>query len=68
MVDLTFIIAWMQWLSFYALIVSVVWFIVGLTMMVSPFLWRHVTAACANDIPLALATRATAMETLLPLV
>ena len=67
-VYLTFLIAWMQSLSFSALMVSAVWFIAGLMMMVSPFVWRRVIAAYANGIPLALATGATAIGTLVPLV
>ena len=67
-VYLTFLIALMQSLSFSALMVSAVWFIVGLSMMVSPFVWRRVIAGYANGVPLALATGATAIGTLVPLV
>ncbi|MEM6498765.1 MAG: YbfB/YjiJ family MFS transporter [Pseudomonadota bacterium] len=67
-VYLTFLIAWMHSLSFSALSVSLTWLIVGVGMMVSPFVWRRVLAHFDNGVPLALATGVTGIGTVVPLV
>ncbi|MEM8975636.1 MAG: YbfB/YjiJ family MFS transporter, partial [Pseudomonadota bacterium] len=67
-VYLTFLIAWMHSLNFSAISISLTWLIVGVGMMVSPFVWRRILAHYDNGLPLALATGATAVGTIVPLI
>ncbi|MEM6496645.1 MAG: YbfB/YjiJ family MFS transporter, partial [Pseudomonadota bacterium] len=62
------LIAWMHSLNFSAISISLTWLIVGVGMMVSPFVWRRVLAHYDNGLPLALATGATAVGTIVPLI
>ena len=67
-VYLTFLIAWMQALNFSSEMSAFVWLLVGLSMMVSPFVWRPVLARYMNGVPFALAVGTTGAGTLVPLI
>lgn len=66
-VYLTFLVAAMRGAGTDPVTVSMVWVVLGLGIVVSPFLWKPVLARWSNGVPLALATVATAAGTLLPL-
>lgn len=67
-VYLTFIVAWMREAEASAVLVAVMWSLIGIAVMVSPFAWRGVLARYAGGAPLALANTATGLGTLLPLI
>lgn len=67
-VYMTFLVAWMRAEGAGTLLVSATWALLGLAVMASPFPWRGVVARSAGGAALALATLATAIGALLPLV
>lgn len=66
-VYVTFLVAWMRDIDAGPGLVSLTWIVIGLGIIVSPFVWRRVLARFDNGVPLALATAVTALGTLLPL-
>ena len=67
-VYLTFLVAWMGVLDAGPVLVSLTWTLVGLGILASPFLWSGVLARRRGGMPLALATAATGLATLIPLI
>lgn len=65
-VYLTFIVAWMKNLPAGFVLVSLVWITIGFGIIASPFAWRSILAKHSSGIPLALATGAVAIGTVLP--
>jgi len=65
-VYLTFIVASVREAGLSAAEISVGWMIIGVGIILSPFLWRRVLARWASGVPLALACAVTGMATLLP--
>lgn len=65
-VYLTFIVAWMKGLPADFVLVSLVWVTIGVGIIASPFAWRSILAKYASGLPLALATGAVAIGTVLP--
>lgn len=66
-VYVTFLVAWMRDIDAGPGLVSIIWIIIGIAIIASPFVWRGVLARHSNGNPLALATGITALGTLLPL-
>lgn len=67
-VYLTFVVAWMKEQSASVALISTLWMVMGLSLAVSPFLWRGVFARFASGVPMALILTAIAIGTVLPLV
>jgi MFS family permease len=67
-VYLTFLGAWMRDLSATPALVSSVWITVGISIVVSPFVWKSVLAKSSSGMPLASATGVVASGTLLPII
>jgi len=67
-VYVTFLVAWMRERGAEAGTISLVWIVLGLAVMASPFPWRPVLAAYDGGGPLSLAILATAFGALLPVV
>ncbi len=67
-VYLTFLGAWMRELSAGPKVVSGVWIVVGIAIVLSPFLWKPVLAQFNSGVPLAAATGVVALGTLLPII
>lgn len=67
-VYLTFVVVWMKEQSASVALISVLWMVMGLSLAVSPFLWRSVFARFASGVPMALILVAIAAGTVLPLV
>lgn len=67
-VYITFIVAWMRETDASAGLVAVMWSLMGIAVMVSPFAWRSVHVRYSGGAPLALSNAATGIGTLLPLV
>lgn len=65
-VYLTFIVASVREAGMSAAAISGGWVIIGIGIILSPFLWRPVLARWASGVPLALACVATGVATLLP--
>ena len=65
-VYLTFVVAWMQNARFSALDISIIWALIGLGIIVSPFVWKPVLARYASGIPLALACAVTGLASAIP--
>lgn len=65
-VYLTFIVAWMKELPADFVLVSLVWVTIGVGIIASPFAWRSILAKLSSGIPLALATGAVAIGTVMP--
>jgi len=65
-VYMTFVVAWMRVNGSGAGMVVATWGLLGLAVMVSPFVWRRVLAAYANGVPLGLASMATGLAVVLP--
>lgn len=65
-VYMTFVVAWMRESGSGAVMVVATWGLLGLAVMVSPFVWRRVLAAYANGVPLGLASVATGLAVILP--
>lgn len=65
-VYLTFIVAWMKDLPADFVLVSLVWVTIGVGIIASPFAWRSILAKYTSGVPLALATGAVAIGTVLP--
>ncbi len=65
-VYLTFLAAWMRELSVGPWVVSLVWITTGLTIILSPFLWRSVLSRHKTGRPLAQAMALVAIGTTLP--
>ncbi len=63
---LTFVVSWMQNAQFSALVVSVIWVLIGLGIMASPFVWKPVLARYTSGVPLALACAATGLASAIP--
>ena len=66
-VYLTFLVALMRERGAGTTLVATIWTLLGLGVMVAPFLWRRVMAASAGGGALALACLVTGVATLLPL-
>ena len=56
----------MQNVQFSALDISVIWALIGLGIMVSPFVWKPVLARYASGVPLALACAVTGLASAIP--
>ncbi|WP_407496673.1 YbfB/YjiJ family MFS transporter [Pseudooceanicola sp. MF1-13] len=67
-VYVTFVAAWMRDIAAGPGLISAVWSVIGLGIVVSPFIWRGILARFSNGVPLALAAGVTALGTVLPLV
>ncbi|HKL04489.1 MAG TPA: YbfB/YjiJ family MFS transporter [Roseovarius sp.] len=67
-VYLTFIVASVRQAGMSAAAISGGWVIIGIGIILSPFLWRPVLARWASGVPLALACAVTGIATLLPWV
>ena len=67
-VYVTFLVAWMRPLQVGSLWVAITWSVVGLGVMLSPFLWRPVLAAAHGGGALALACLVLGIGTLLPIL
>jgi len=67
-VYLTFIVASVREAGLSAATISGGWVIIGIGIILSPFLWRPVLARWASGVPLALACAVTGIATLLPWV
>ncbi|WP_372921332.1 YbfB/YjiJ family MFS transporter [Roseovarius sp.] len=67
-VYLTFIVASVREDGLSAATISGGWVIIGIGIILSPFLWRPVLARWASGVPLALACAVTGIATLLPWV
>jgi hypothetical protein len=67
-VYLTFIVASVREAGLSATAISGGWVIIGIGIILSPFLWRPVLARWASGVPLALACATTGVATLLPWV
>jgi len=67
-VYLTFIVASVREAGMSAAAISGGWVIIGIGIILSPFLWRPVLARWASGVPLALACAVTGVATLLPWV
>lgn len=67
-VYLTFIVAWMKALPAGYLLVSLIWSMIGLGIIASPFVWRPVLAKYASGVPLALVCASVGLGTLLPVL
>lgn len=65
-VYMTFVVAWMRESGSGAAMVVATWGLLGLAVMVSPFVWRRVLAVYANGVPLGLASVATGLAVILP--
>lgn len=65
-VYLTFIVASVREAGLSAAAISGGWVIIGIGIILSPFLWRPVLARWASGVPLALACAVTGFATLLP--
>lgn len=64
-VYLTFLVAWMQALGASPLLVSSVWAVIGIGVIVSPFIWRPVLARFSGGAPLGLSNMASGFATLI---
>jgi predicted MFS family arabinose efflux permease len=67
-VYLTFVVAWMQQIDLSVATVSVSWVLIGIGIIVSPFVWKPVLARYASGVPLALACAVTGVATLGPVL
>jgi len=67
-VYLTFLVAWMQALGASPLLVSTVWAVIGIGVIVSPFIWRPVLAYFDGGAPLGLSNMASGFATLIAAV
>ncbi|OAB56688.1 hypothetical protein AY600_02305 [Phormidium willei BDU 130791] len=67
-VYMTFVVAWMRDKGAETAAVAATWSLLGLTVMLSPFVWRRLLAAHAGGGPLALASLATGIGAALPLL
>jgi hypothetical protein len=65
-VYLTFIVAWAGAMQLGVTAISAGWSLIGLGIIVSPFVWRPVLARYASGVPLALACAVTGVATLVP--
>ena len=65
-VYLTFIVAWMKEQPASFVMVSLVWVTIGVGIIASPFAWRSILAKYSSGVPLALATFAVGIGTVLP--
>jgi predicted MFS family arabinose efflux permease len=64
----TFLSAWMTEQGFPALLISLVWVMLGICLCVSPFVWRPVFARSASGVPLALILSGIALGSVLPVL
>lgn len=67
-VYLTFIIAWAKSIDLSVAAMSAGWVLIGLGIIISPFVWRPVLARHASGLPLALTCAATGLATLAPVL
>ena len=63
---LTFLVAWMERLQAGVLLISGAWVMIGLCIIVSPFVWRGILARHASGVPLALSTAVVGIGSFLP--
>jgi predicted MFS family arabinose efflux permease len=63
---LTFVVSWMQNARFSAIVISIIWALIGLGIMASPFVWKPVLARYTSGVPLALACAATGLASAIP--
>ena len=67
-VYLTFLSAWMTEQRASAGFIALVWVVLGITLCLSPFVWRRVLARHASGLPLALILTCIAIGSALPVV
>lgn len=67
-VYITFIVAFMQKQEMGPVTVSVVWVVIGLGIMLSPFAWKSTFAKYASGLPLAMILFVMALGTILPII
>ena len=66
-VYMTFVVAWLHDNGASVDLVVMSWGLLGIAVMLSPFPWRPILASFQNGVPLAAATFATAIGSLIPL-
>ena len=64
----TFLSAWMTEQQAGAGFIALVWVVLGISLILSPFVWRRVMARHASGLPLALIMTCTAIGSALPVV
>jgi predicted MFS family arabinose efflux permease len=64
----TFLSAWMTEQQAGAGFIALVWVVLGISLILSPFVWRRVMACHASGLPLALIMTCTAIGSALPVV
>ena len=67
LIYITFLIAWMRDQGFGVLLLSATWAVMGLAVMLSPFVWRGVLASAQGGRAIALTSLAVGLGILLPL-
>ncbi len=67
-VYLTFIAAWMKEQQASALLIAAVWMVMGVSIMLSPFVWRSVLTRYKSGVPLAMVLTGTAVGSALPVI
>ena len=66
-VYLTFIVAWANANGLPAIVVSQGWILIGVGIVLSPFVWKPILASSSSGVPLALACALTGVATLIPM-
>ncbi|XDA97144.1 YbfB/YjiJ family MFS transporter [Sulfitobacter sp. LCG007] len=67
-VYLTFLAAWMTDQAATPRFIALVWIVMGVSIVISPFLWRPVLARWSSGVPLALVLGGIALGSLLPVL
>lgn len=67
-VYLTFIVAWTKSINLSVATISFGWVLIGVGIIISPFVWRPLLARYASGVPLALACSVTGLATLGPVL
>lgn len=65
---ITFLIAWMRGQGAGAGLIATTWGVMGVAVMLSPFVWRHVLSRAEGGLALSLTSLATGSGVLLPLL
>ena len=67
-VYLTFVVVWAETVGLNSRAITMSWVLMGIGIIVSPFLWRRILAKFSSGIPLAMACGITGLATAIPIL